>query len=55
MTSWANEGLEDETLCGSDVNVVDQLSYVGSIVCLFCLITFFYVSTITWILLLEYN
>ena len=27
MTSWENEGLEDQALCGSDVKVVDQLSY----------------------------
>ena len=30
--------------CGSDVKVVDQLSYVDWIVCLFCLNTFVYFS-----------
>ena len=29
MTSWKSEGLEDQTLCGSDVKVVDQLSYTA--------------------------
>ena len=29
MTYWESEGLEDQALCGSDVKVVDWLSYAA--------------------------
>ena len=40
MTAWENEGLETKRVCDSDVKVVNQLSYVDWIVCLFSLNTF---------------
>ena len=41
MTSWENEGLENEALCGSNVKIVDQLSVICELNILSILLYYF--------------
>ena len=61
MTSWENEGLEDQMLCGSDVKEVNQLSQLCQLNSVFILLEYFqkylYLSTFkktTFLLLFKY-